>query len=176
MPSKSQSILLGSFVAVALSLVQLFLVTSGGGGMGAQMLQTAVCCLIGIGGAGVAVWHYTSENNLTLPAGTGAGIGAAATSLGYVISYVIGMVLQAIGIVPSDAEILETARENALRQNPEMSAEQLDQIMGFAENMSGVVGGVINLVILAIVGAIVGAIAASVFKKGRDADYLDPVA
>ena len=125
MPSKSQSILLGSFVAVALSLVQLFLVTSGGGGMGAQMLQTAVCCLIGIGGAGVAVWHYTSENNLTLPAGTGAGIGAAATSLGYVISYVIGMVLQAIGIVPSDAEILETARENALRQNPEMSAEQL---------------------------------------------------
>lgn len=175
MPSKGQSILLGAFVAVALTLVQLFLVMSGGG-TGTQILQSAICCLTAIAGAGVAVWHYTTTYELTIPAGTGAGLGAAATSLGYAIAYVIGLLLQAVGVMPSDEELMERAREQALQQNPELSAEQLDQIMGFAESMSGTVGALINLVVLAIVGAIVGAIAASIFKKGRAGDDLDPVA
>ena len=43
--------------------------------------------------------------------------------------------------------------------------------MSFAEGMSGPVGAVVQVVVLAIVGAIVGAVAASLFKKGRDAEF-----
>ena len=167
MPSKTQSILLGAAVAAVLSLVQVFVATQGG--TTGQYLSSVFCCLVAVAGAGTAVWHYATTNRLTLPAGTGAGLGAAAAALGGLIAFAIGRVLQAIGVFPSDAETLEQARQQLADQG--MDPAMIDSSMQMAESMSGVVGGVINLVILAVLGAIVGAIAASVFKRGEAEDY-----
>ena len=163
MPSKSQSILLGAGVTFALILVQLFLSVQGG--QAGQYLSTVACCLAAVGGAGAAVWHYTSTYRLTLPAGPGAGLGAAATSLGYIAAYIVGEVMQAVGAFPSDEEIMERTREQLIAQG--MAPESIDAAMQTGEMFTGVLGAVVSLVVLAVLGAIVGAIAASIFKKGE---------
>jgi hypothetical protein len=163
MPSKTQSILLGAAVAAVLTIANLFLAT--GGGQTGQYLAGLVCCLSAVAGAGVAVWHYTSTHNLTISAGTGAGLGALACAGGYLIAYVVGEGLQAVGVLPSDAEVVERARQQLLDQG--MDPAQVEQAMQFSELTTGVLGAVINVVVLAILGAVIGAIAAAVFKKGE---------
>ena len=167
MPSKTQSIVLGAAVAAVLSLVQVFLASQGG--TTGQYLSSVFCCLVAVAGAGTAVWHYATTNRLTLPAGTGAGLGAGAAALGGVIAYVIGELLQLIGLLPSDAEAIEQARRQMADQG--MDPAMIDSSMQMAESMTGIVGGLVNVAILAVLGAVVGAIAASVFKKGEAEDY-----
>lgn len=162
MPSKSPSILLGAAVAAVLGLLQLFLASSGG--TSGQYLSGLVCCLVAIAGAGGAVWHYTTTHKLTIPAGTGAGLGAAAVAAGYALTYVIGEILQAVGVTPSDEELLEMSRSQLIDQG--MDPSQVDQALEMGQMMSGPLGAVVGLVVLAILGAIIGAVAASVFKKG----------
>ena len=169
MPSKVQSIALGAAVTAVIGIVQLLLTPALGTGAAAQSLPAVLCCVTAIFGAGAAVWHYASTYNLTIPAGTGAGMGAAALAAGSVVSYLIGLVLRAAGLTPSEEELLERAREAALAQNPELSPEQLDQIMGMSEMFTGVVGFLVGMVVLVVVGAIIGAVAASIFKKGPQA-------
>ena len=163
MPSKSQSVLLGAAVAAVLTLVNLFVAT--GGGQAGQYLSSLVCCLTAVAGAGVAVWHYTKTYSLTIPAGTGAGLGALAVAGGYLVAYVVGEVLQAVGALPSDAEVMERSRQQALDQG--MDPAMVDQSMQFAEMLQGPLGAVVSVVLLAVLGAVVGAIAAAVFKKGE---------
>lgn len=162
MPSKTQSVVLGAAVYAVASLITAFIALNGG--TAGQYLSSVLCCLVALVGPFVAVWHYTNTNDLTIPAGTGAGLGALTVVLGGVISYAIQKVLQAVGAFPSDAEILESTRQQMLDQG--MDPAQVDQAMGMTEMFTGVVGFGINLVIAAIIGAIAGAIAASVFKKG----------
>lgn len=164
MPSKSQSVLIGAAVAAVLSLVQLFIAS--GGGQAGQYLSGLICCLVAIGGAGVAVWHYTSTYRLTIPAGTGAGLGAMATGGGYLIAYAVGEILQAVGVLPSDEEALAAAREQLVAQGT-LSAEQIEQTLEISQMFTGVLGAVVSLILLAVVGAVVGAIAAAIFKKGE---------
>ena len=166
MPSKNQSILLGAAVYTVAGLITAFL--SVNGGQSAQYVVSALCCLAALAGPFTAVWHYTSTNNLTVPAGTGAGIGAAAVVLGGIVSYAVTKLLQVAGIYPSDAEMIEQQRDQMISQG--MEPEAVDQAMGFAEMFQGIGGFAINLVIAAVIGAIGGAIAASIFKKGT-ADY-----
>ena len=163
MPSKSQSILIGAAVAAVLSLVNVFLAVNGG--QAGQYLSSLVCCLVAVAGAGGAVWHYTSTHRLTIPAGTGAGLGALAVVAGYAVAYVLGEILQAVGVFPSDAEVMERSRQQALDQG--MDPAMVDQSMQFAEMFQGPVGAIISAVILGVLGAVVGAIAAAVFKKGE---------
>lgn len=164
MPSKSRSILIGAAVAAVLSLIQLF-VTAGGGQAG-QYLSSLICCLVAIGGGGVAVWHYTSTHRLTIPAGTGAGLGAAASAGGYLVAYVVGELLQAVGVLPSDEEAMAAAREQLEAQGT-LSAEQIQQTVEIGQMFTGVLGAVVSLIVLAVIGAVVGAIAAAIFKKGE---------
>ena len=167
MPSKSRSILIGAAVAAVLAFIQGFLAV--GGGTSGQYLGSLLCCLVAAAGAGTAVWHYTTTHNLTIPAGTGAGLGAAAVSAGYLVAYLIGVVLQAVGLRPSNAELLEQGRQQMIDQG--MDSALVDQGMGVAEMASGPLGAAITLLVMAVLGAIVGAIAASVFKRGTVEDY-----
>lgn len=166
MPSKSQSILMGAAVYVVASLITGFVALNGG--TAGQYLSSVLCCLVAMAGPAVAIWHYTTTNNLTISAGTGAGMGALTVVLGGVVSYAITKVLQVVGAYPSDDEIVERARQQMLDQG--MDPAQVDGAMGMVEMTSGVVGVLINLVVAAIIGAIAGAIAASVFKRGAAVD------
>lgn len=162
MPDKTPSILLGAAVYVVVSLALSFIALNGG--TSGQYLTSALCCLFAVVVPAVAVWHYTHTYHVTIPAGTGAGIGALAIVLGGVVSYVIQKGLQVVGAFPSDAEILERTREQLSLQG--LEPEQIEQAMGMSEMFQGVVGFAINLVIAAVIGAIAGAVAASIFKKG----------
>lgn len=165
MPSKSQSILIGIGTSVVLGLAFTF-VSSTTGTIG-QSLAGCLTCLVWLAAPMVAIWHYTSTYNLTIPAGQGAGMGAVVGAGGGGISAILQQVLVSVGVLPDP---VQQAREIYEAQG--MSAEQIDQTMSMVEMFSGpVMGIVVALVIGALVGAIGGAIGASVFKKGGADDY-----
>ena len=85
MPDSKQSILLGALVTGLLSTSYLSYIN-------------LLCCLGVIAGALVAVWHYTDTNELTIPTGKGAGLGAMAAMGGTVIAVVLNLVLLQMGI------------------------------------------------------------------------------
>lgn len=162
MPNKTPSILLGAAIYAVASLIVSFIAINGG--TAGQYITSVLCCLVAILVPAVAVWHYTNTYQITIPAGTGAGIGALAIVIGGVISYAIQKLLQVVGAFPSDAEIMERTRSQMLDQG--MDPAQVDQAMQMGEMFQGIAGFALNLVIAAVIGAIAGAVAASIFKKG----------
>ena len=108
MPSKSSSILLGVAVYAVFSLIIGFIAINGG--QTAQYLVSALCCLAALLGPALTVWHYTSTNAVTVPAGTGAGLGAITILGGGLVNYVISRVLQMLDVYPTDAEMAERSR------------------------------------------------------------------
>lgn len=159
MTGKTSSILIGVLAYVFIGIV-LQLVAAGTG-----FLSSVLGCLVILGSAMVAVWHYTSTNGLTIPAGEGAGMGALVGLFGAVLAGLLTYLLISAGAMPDPADLaLEQMRSQG------MTDEQIEEARGMAEMFSSplmvlLVGGVIG----ALVGAIGGAIGASVFKKGGDA-------
>lgn len=162
MPKKTPSILLGAVAYAVAALITGFVTINGG--QSAQYLTMVLCCVSALLGPAVAVWHYTTTHNVTVPAGTGAGLGAAAVVVGGLISYGITLLLQTIGIYPSNDELMERQRDQLLAQG--LEPEQIDGAMQMAEMFSGPLGIVLNIIVAAVIGAIGGAIAASIFKRG----------
>ncbi len=169
MQPKVPSIALGAAVYTVLALIVGFFALNASGS--AQYLTSVLCCLAAISGPAVAVWHYTSTHDLTIPAGTGAGLGAAAIVAGGLVSLAITKALQMANVYPSDAEIMDRQRDQLIAQG--LEPEMIEQSMKMGEMMQGVGGALINIVIAALIGAIAGAIAASVFKRGSAGDSLD---
>jgi len=159
MPSKSQSILLGTAVYVVVSLILQF-IGQGMGGGAATMVVGALGCLIALAIGAVPVWHYTSTHNLTVPAGTGAGMGAISLVLGAILLSLVTWLLVSAGVMPDPQEI---ALEQMEREG--MPQEQIDLAMQFANPL---ISAAIGAVLGAILGAIGGAIGASMFKKGTE--------
>lgn len=168
MSSKMQSALLGALVfAVLGTLVAIMTV----GDTSMQIVATISNCLVAIIAPLVAVWHYTSTNALTIPAGEGAGLGALASAVGALFGGIIGFLLQGIGLLPTTEEVIELQREQMLSQG--MSAEQIDQTMGMMSTFSNpFIAILIGVVIGAIIGAIAGAISALIFKKGEEEELV----
>ena len=165
MSSKWNSIAIGVLAYVFLSVL-LSVVASGAGALGAVF-----GCLVVLGSAMIAVWHYTSTNHLTIPGGEGAGMGALTGLIGAVLGGLLGYLLIEMGAVPDPMDAaIEQMREQGLTQ------EQIEQSMGMAEMFSSpVIGVLIGAVFGAIVGAVGGAIGAAMFKKGGpDATISDP--
>ena len=166
MPSKSSSILLGVAVYAVFSLIIGFIAINGG--QTAQYLVSALCCLAALLGPALTVWHYTSTNAVTVPAGTGAGLGAITILGGGLVNYVISRVLQMLDVYPTDAEMAERSRDQLIAQG--LEPEAIESAMKMTEMMQGPIGVAATLVVLAVVGALAGAVAASVFKKGPVSD------
>lgn len=162
MPNKTQSILLGAAVSVVLGTVLAFIAYSGG--TAGMMLGGCGGCLVAFVGPVVAVWHYTSTNRLTIPAGAGAGLGAITGVAGAALSWLVTFVLRAVGVFPT--------AEEWQRQTQEMfGAEGAAMPAAGGSFFSSPVGElVVGLLVGAIVGAIGGAIAAAIFKKGTATD------
>ena len=163
MPSKTQSILVAAAVGAVLTVLTSFLAASGGG---VQYVGSALGCISIIAVPMLAVWHYTTTHHLTLSAGSGAGLGAMASIASGILGYIVSFGLQAINVLPTQEEMIASQREQMLSQG--LTAEQIDQAMGFATAMSGPIGIIAGVAIAALIGAIVGAIGASVFKKGEE--------
>lgn len=160
MPTKWTSIIVGGLTYALLGLLIQFLFQAGGVAAG------ALSCLVILSAGLVAVWHYTSTHGLTIPAGQGAGIGAAAGAVGALVAGILGQLFISLGVLPDP---IEAARRNLESQG--LTQEQIDQGLAFAENFSNpIIGIIIGLALAAIIGAISGAIGAVVFKKGGHGD------
>ena len=164
MSGKFQSILLGALLtgilAAAYYVVQF--------GNQSQILGALSCCVVPTVGALVAVWHYTTTNALTLASGQGATIGMSAGALGYVISWVLALLISLTGIVPGpfDMEaIVEVTRDAMVEQgqDPAIIDQSIEMVRQFFW-----LGPVIGVAAYSAFGAVVGAIAANVFKKGDE--------
>lgn len=166
MPSKVPSIALGGAVYAVAALFTGYVTLQGG--TSAQYVTLLLCCVSALLGPAVAVWHYTTSYGITVQAGPGAGMGAAAVVAGGLVSYVVTLALQASGIYPSDAEIMERQREQLLAQG--LDPAQIDQALQMGEMLSGPIGVAVNVIVAAVIGAVGGAIAASIFKRGAVAD------
>ena len=127
-------------------------------------------------GGMIAVWHYTNENELTIMAGEGAGMGALAGVAGAILAIVLDQVIGFVGL-PDQQAIQQMTQEwmqsfftgnldpdqlEQMREQQEAQQEQFNTPM-----MRAVFMGV-GVVVSAIFGAIGGAIGASMFKKGGD--------
>lgn len=159
MSAKTPSILIGVLAYVILSiLLQFFAV-------GAGPMSGVLSCLVILGSAMVGVWHYTSTNESTIPAGEGAGIGALVGIGGALLAGGLSLLLISAGAMPDPSDLaVEQMRAQGL------SDEQIESQRGMVELFSSpVMVLLVGSVLGALVGAIGGAIGASVFKKGGDA-------
>lgn len=127
-------------------------------------LINVACCAGVILGAIVSVWHYTNDQGVTIEAGDGALMGAAAGAIGAILSTILTLaIIQPLGL-GLDQVMMDFIQEMDLpaetREQIEMQSEQGSSIGGM------VFGAFLNLVLFSIFGAIGGAIGAAIFKKG----------
>ena len=133
------------------------------------------CCLIPqILGALLAVHVYTKKYQLTISAGKGIVLGILTCLLGGVAAFVVVMILQKLGLDPTQAMTQEWSIKFAESiGGPEAAEEARRQIeeqnthgVGVAQIVSGrVVGMILN----AIGGLVGGAIGAALFKRAPEA-------
>lgn len=169
MPSKTQSVLVGGLIAAVISTV--VAVVQNLSGASDPVNQDPVLgiifgllgCMVMLTSGVIAVWHYTSENELTLRPSQGVGIGVLAGLIYAAAAVALGWLLVLFNVLPSPEETMEVIRESGA-----FDAPGAEQGAAFAEIMVtwGWVGGVlIGGVIMGLVG---GAIGAAMFKHGPD--------
>ena len=163
MPSKQQSLILGGLVTGLLSTSYLGFIN-------------ILCCAGVLAGALVAVWHYTSTNELTLSGGQGAGMGVQAALIGWAVAFVLNFILMSVGL-RHDLAVAQWMMQNMgdSLQGPQLDAieEQLNTPFGLGYYIKTTVAslnGAIGIALTALFGAIGGAIGAAVFKKGPAED------
>ena len=98
MPDKKQSLILGAVVAALLSTSYLSFIN-------------CLCCAGMIIAGALTVWHYTSTNDLTIPAGQGAVMGLTAAAVGAFAAIFMNFVLIKMGI-RADRAITEAIINN----------------------------------------------------------------
>lgn len=156
---------MGGLVTALISVLFTFLAQGAAGSAGVGL---AACCLPGIVGAIVGVWHYTSNHDLTLELGSGAKLGALTGVVGGFVGGLIGFLLRMVGALPSAAEQLELARQAMIDRG--MTDAQIEQGLKIQEMFTGplgqVLGFVVGMLIFALIGALGGMIGAAIFKKG----------
>ena len=167
MPSKTQSILIGGLVAAVTGTI----VSVAGHVAGANdpsnpqqvlsLLFTVIGCMVMLTSGLVAVWHYATENELTLTGGQGVGIGALAGIVYAVVGLGLGWLLILLGVLPSPQDTLDMLRDSGTFDAP--GAEQAESIARTMVTWGGPVMAVIGGVILGLIG---GAIGAALFKRG----------
>jgi hypothetical protein len=155
MPDKRQSIILGTALVTLLSTSYLGLIN-------------LLCCAGVWIGALVTVWHYTSNNELTLAGGQGAVLGLTVGILGAALAAVLNYVLMRMGVRPDlvlGQAILDMFADGMPDAQYDEARERLmqDPTIG-----SLLINSAVSLALSAGIGAIGGAIGASVFKKGGD--------
>lgn len=165
MQGKNQSVLLGALVVALLGVILAYLTQAN------QYVGLVACCVPGILGGLLAVWHFTDSAEATITSGDGAKLGAFAGALGTLIATLVNFGLQTIGLMRTPAEQMEVQRQQLEAQG--LTADQINQALGMAEmftSPAAMIGfALLGILIGALIGAVGGAIGASLFKKGGSA-------
>ncbi|MEM1271030.1 MAG: hypothetical protein AAF752_05440 [Bacteroidota bacterium] len=133
-----------------------------------QIVGFFACCIPGLVGGLLAVWHYTNAKQATLLAGPAAGLGALTGVFAFAFGIVLGYAVAFAGLAPAPFDVeagMELAREQMLKSNPEMSDDQIDSALELSRSFVQF-GWIISLVASVLMGAIGAVIGANVFKKG----------
>ena len=169
MPSKTQSVLVGGLIAAVIgTVVSVVQYLSGARDPVNQdpvlgIIFGLLGCTAMLTSGVIAVWHYTSENELTLAPKQGVGIGALAGLIYAVAAVALGWLLVLFNVIPSPEETIEMIRETGAFDA--QGGEQAESITRMAVTWGGVVVAIIGGVIMGLVG---GAIGAAIFKHGPD--------
>lgn len=169
MNSKFQSVLIGGLIAAVAGII----VTLGAQILGVSdptnpqpvlgLIVNLLGCMIMLTSGLITVWHYTSENELTIKGKTGVGMGALAGVTYAIGALVLSWLMIALDILPSPDETMELMREAGM-----FDAEGSEQVESITRMMT--IWGAIAVLMIGgpIMGLIGGAIGASFFKKGSD--------
>ncbi len=171
MSPKFQSILIGGFLS---AVIAVFISVAGEitGATDPQNSQSflgivinILGCMVMLSSGLISVWHYTTENKLTLTGGEGAGIGVLSGLVYAVGALALSYLLVAVGILPSPDEALQRVRDTgAFDEAGGEQAESITQMMlTWGIPVFVTIGG-------AILGLIGGLIGAALFKRGSDDD------
>lgn len=169
MPSKTQSVLVGGLIAAVIgTVVSVVQQLSGASDPMNQnpilgMIFGLLGCMVMIASGVIAVWHYTSENELTIKPKQGVGIGVLAGLIYAVAAMVLAWLLVLVNVIPSPEETMEMLRESGAFDAP--GAEQGAAIAEIMVTYGWIVFVLIGGVIMGLVG---GAIGAALFKRGPD--------
>ena len=156
MPSKLQSIVLGSVVVAVLSTSYIGFINF-------------LCCAGVIIGAIVTVWHYTSTHGVSVPPGQGAVMGLAAAALGAFLSIFTNYLMILLD-VRHDLFFTDFMLESFGDQMPPAQRDELEAARDAEPTLSGqFTNGLIGVAVSAVFGAIGGAIGASIFKSKGNA-------
>ena len=169
MPSKNQSILVGGLIAAVLGTgVAVIQNLSGANDPTNQnpvlgMIFGLLGCMIMLTSGLIAVWHYTTENELTIKGKQGVGIGVLAGLVYAVTALILGWLLILLNVMPSPEEAMEMVRATGAFDAP--GAEQAASFTEMMITWGGPIFALIGGVIMGLVG---GAIGAALFKRGPD--------
>lgn len=169
MPPKKQSVLVGGLIAAVIGTgVSVAQHLSGASDPMNQnpilgMIFGLLGCMVMLTSGVIAVWHYTSENELTLRPKQGVGIGALAGLTYAAAVFALGWLLVLFNVLPSPEEMMEMLRESGAFDAP--GAEQGAAIAEIMITWGWIVVALIGGVIMGLVG---GAIGAALFKHGPD--------
>ena len=162
MDSRTRAILTGAAATIGLSI------------LGFIPFVGACCSCLAILASGfAATWDYTRREQVTIPGGDGAKMGALAGAAAFGITTVLMLVVWAALGAPNLADLIIPRIEQQMNAQPGMTPEMLDQMLGIYEMVLGnpafLVGfSILGLFIQVIGGVLGGLIGASVFKKGGD--------
>jgi ABC-type antimicrobial peptide transport system permease subunit len=127
-----------------------------------------ICCAGVLIGSVVAVWHYTTNNELTMSAGQGAVLGLLAGLVGFAISFVLNYVLISFG-VRSDLAITQLLIDRfGDSMGPDVVDQMLEQMSQEITLAKYAISALPGIAITSVFAAIGGAIGAAVFKKGPE--------
>ncbi len=155
MPDQKQSLILGSAIVAVLSTSYLGIIN-------------CLCCAGVIAGAMVSVWHYTTNNELTISAGSGASMGAIVGLVGTLIAMILNLALVKMG-VRSDLAVTNFIINQFGDSIPPDSLDQMiEQANSPVTIVSYIKSAWVGLIVGPLFGAIGGIIGASVFKNGTD--------
>lgn len=169
MSSQTQSILIGGLVA---AVIGTFISVAGHVSgisdpadpqpiMG--MILNVFGCMVMLTSGLVAVWHYTTENELTLTGGQGVGIGSLAGIVYAVAALTLGWLLVFLDILPSPGEILDTMSEAGAFDNA--GGEQAESIAKIMVTWGAPVFVLVGGVLMGLIGGVIGV---ALFKHGEE--------
>ena len=169
MPSKLSSVVIGGLVAAVLGSILSVVQNMSGASdpanpqMALQIIFGLLGCMVALSSGLIAVWHYTSENELTVSGGQGVGIGVLSGIVYAVVALALGWLLVTFNVLPSPEEALEAMRARGAFDAP--GAEQAESMTRMMLTWGIPVIAVVSGVVMGLIG---GAIGAAVFKRGTE--------
>ena len=107
----------------------------------------------------IAVWHYTNEYSVTLRPPQSIRLGALAGLCGAIVGSFLYILLQSVGVLPSNAEILEEAMA--------VGDANAARIAEFMVSAGGIVVGTVIGTVMGLVGGVIGG---AIWKKGDESE------